>query len=348
MYVMSAALLMLFAAGCSGNKDDAQEQVEKKVAVKGEIVVYSDAALTKDFTGTIEGARQAVITAKIAEAVEELLVKEGDFVNNDDILIRLDRTGPTSNYIQAFSVFQNSKKNQKKMKYLFDEGAVSETQFDAATTEYEVAKANYDAARQTVDIKTPIAGMVTSVEVSPGDYLYPGQVVATVASIDTLRMKLGVSSSDIGLFVPGEKVKVSVESASRLEAAGTVAKVSRSADPATRTFTVEIAVDNTNHKLKPGMFGRAEITAQSLENVITIPRTALISGAEGSFVFVIKGDKARRRPVSLGTDFEGAVQIIDGLNQGDTLVTIGQNYIEDGTLIKLVRLTNEQGEEIKF
>ena len=196
IFMITAAITMLFLAGCGGNNDETADQGEKKVSVKGEIISYTNAALTKEFTGTIEGARQAVMTAKIAEAVEELPAKEGALVKANDILIRLDRTGPTSNYIQAYSVFQNSEKNYTKMKYLFEEGAVSETQFDAARTEYEVAKANYDAARQTVDIKTPIAGMVTSIEVSPGDYLYPGQKVATVASMEKLRrMRSGMGIS---------------------------------------------------------------------------------------------------------------------------------------------------------
>ena len=346
--LIGAALAVIFIVGCGGDKESSQNQNTKKVAVKGEIVVSSDFQLTRNFTGTIEGARQAIMTAKISEAVEDVPVKEGDFVESDQILSRLDRTGPTSNYIQAFSLFQNAEKNYKKMKYLFKEGAVSETQFDATRTEYEVAKANYDAARQTVDIKSPIAGMVTSIDVSIGDYLYPGKIVATVASIDKLRMKLGVSSAEINLFETGNDVNVYVESASKLEAKGSVAKIARSADPETRTFTVEIAIDNPDHNLKPGMFGRAEITAKRLENVIAVPRNSVIAAAEGNYVFVIAGEKVRRKKVDLGVDFNGRVEIKEGLNPGDTLVTVGQNYLTDGSPIKLVRLVNDRGEEIEL
>nr|MBN2276761.1 efflux RND transporter periplasmic adaptor subunit [candidate division Zixibacteria bacterium] len=344
---IKAALIILLMAGCSGKKDtESAVDVEKAVSIKGQIVVATDAVLNRVFTGTIEGEKQAVLTAKISEAVEAITAREGELVKADDIIIRLDRSGPTSNYIQTQSVFQNAEKNYFKMKNLYEAGAVSESAYDGALTEYEVAKANFEAARQTVEIKTPIAGMVTSVDISAGDYLYPGQTVATVASMDRLRMKLGVSATDIGLFRVGEKVAVFVESADLLAAEARIARVARSADPATRTFAVEIEIDNSARTLKPGMFGRARIAAVQMNDVIAIPRSAVIATGNADRVFVVNGDRVAARDVELGVDFDGTVEIKSGLNPGDTLVTVGQNYLEDGKLIKLVRYVNERGEEI--
>ncbi|MEW5925216.1 MAG: efflux RND transporter periplasmic adaptor subunit [Candidatus Zixiibacteriota bacterium] len=346
--LLGAALVMLAAYGCSGDKQESQVVVERAVSVQGTLVAESDAQLTKNFTGTIEGEKQAVLSAKISEAVEKVLVKEGDFVKTDDVLIMLDRKGSSSNYMQASSVFQNAEKNYNKMKFLYDEGAVSESQYDGARTEYEVARANFEAARQLVEIKSPINGMVTSTDVSAGDYLYPGQTVATVASVDRLRIKLGVSGNDIGLFSKGSHVKISIGSSSPITADGKVYKVAQSADPATRTFAVEIEIDNSAKKLKPGMFGRAAIVATSLKDIIVIPRSAVISGADENFVFVAANSHAQKRIVKLGVDFDGTVEILEGLNQGDTLVTVGQNYLDDGRLLKVVRLIDENGEEIKL
>ena len=346
--LLGTALLMLVASGCSGEKQETQVATERAVSIQGSLVVRTDAQLTKNFTGTIEGEKQAVLSAKISEAVEKVLVKEGDFVKTDDVLIMLDRNGSSSNYMQASSVFQNAEKNYNKMKFLYDEGAVSESQYDGARTEYEVAKANFEAARQLVEIKSPISGMVTSTDVSVGDYLYPGQTVATVASVDRLRIKLGVSGNDIGLFSKGSHVRISVGSSSPITADGKVYKVAQSADPSTRTFAVEIEIDNASGELKPGMFGRAAIVATSLKDIIVIPRSAVITGAEEDFIFVAADGVAHKRVVKLGVDFDGTVEILEGLNQGDTLVTIGQNYLDDGKPVKVVRLIDENGEEIKL
>lgn len=343
------AILILFCVvGCSDQSGEAEIKTEKIVSVNGQEVFLTSKELKRTFTGTLEGEKQAAITAKISEAVEEVTVREGDNVKAGDVLIRLDRTGPTSNHVQRYSVYRNAEKNYEKTKYLFEEGAVSESQFDAAKTEYEVSKANYDAARKLVDIRTPIAGTVTSISISPGDYLHPGQEVATVAFIDKLRMKFGVSGADIGFFSVGDEVEVSVESTSGQSSIGKVSTVASSADPVTRTFQVEIEIDNQAHILKPGMFARAKITVEIFDNIIVIPRNAVVDRDSKDYLFVISDGRAVARRVILGVEFDGTIEIRQGLNPGDTLITVGQNYLDDGYNVKLVQFLNAKGEEIEL
>jgi membrane fusion protein (multidrug efflux system) len=341
-------LIIMLAAGCSGNKKDVPGTNERIISVSGRVLAAESRELKKNFTGTLEGEKQAVITAKIAEAVEKVAVKEGMRVNAEDVIISLDRTGPTSNYIQAQSVFQNAEKTYQKMQYLYTEGAVSETEFDGAKTAYEVAQANFEAARKVVEIRTPITGTVTSINVSPGEYVYPGQQVATVASIDKLRMKPGVSGSDLHYFQIGGQVRVFVESSTQLSAPGHVATVARSADPVTRTFQVEIEVDNSSQLLKPGMFARAEIVAATLKDAIIVPREAVIEREDKNIAFIVSGGKAVARDVILGTDFDGYIEIKEGLSQGDTLVVVGQNYLDDGYGVNLVNILAAEREETAF
>ncbi len=156
---------ILFYA-CSGSQTEGVVN-EKVISVKGEYLTTSSQALTREFTGTIEGEQQTVIRSKINEAVEKINAVVGQEVNAENVIISLDKSGPSSNFVQARSVFQNAEKNYNKMKYLYDQGAIAETQFDGARTDYEVSKANYEAARRLVELTTPISGMVTSVDVSP-------------------------------------------------------------------------------------------------------------------------------------------------------------------------------------
>lgn len=342
-----ALLLIIIVVGCGGNEKTATKE-ERAISVKGMVTMQSSAELTKKFTGTLEGVKQAVITAKIAEAVEKVNYKEGDKISANAVLMSLDKTGPTSNYVQAYSVFKNAEKNFNKMKYLYEEGAVSESQFDGAKTEYEVAQANFTAAEKLVDIRTPISGTVTSVNASVGDYLLPGQKVATVADISRLRMNLGISGSDIKYFKVGADVNVSVGTSENLSGGGQVATVARSADPVTRTFQVEIAVANESGQLKPGMFAESEITVAKFENIIIIPRDAAVNRENRNYVYIINGDRVVAREVVLGAEFNGSVEIKQGLNPGDTLVTVGQDYLDDGFLVKLVRFVDAEGKEIEL
>ena len=348
---LSYGLMMLLLAtlwiACSEPEDGGLTAEEKTIPVRGTQINPSSMQQSKTFTGTLEGEKQAVIMAKISEAVERIDVAEGDEVKANDVIIRLDKSGPSSNYLQSRSVFLNVEKNYKKMEYLFKEGAVSETQFDGVKTEYEVARANYNAARQMVELRTPIAGTVTSIDPSVGDYVSPGQAIATVATIDKLRVKLGVSSTDIAYFNIDEKVKILVEAMNGFEAIGTVTMVARSADPKTRTFQVEIEIDNSNHIFKPGMFARAEVVVGNFTNILVVPQQAILTRNDKEYLYVVNDGRAFAKEVVLGAEFSGLTEVKSGINAGDTIVTLGQDYLSDNCLIKLTELTVTSGEEIE-
>jgi len=324
-------VLPLAICSCEGNQDTVKKE-RPAVAVEATIVRLSNEEIVKTYTGTLEGEKQTVIRAKIAEAVEMVHVHEGQSVKANQVFISLDKSGPSSQYQQERSLYENAKKNYKKMEYLFGEGAVSESQFDAAKTQYEVNKAGFEAAAQLVEVQSPIDGVVTSLKVSKGDFLGPGQELATVATVDRLRVKFGVNAADIGSVAPGTVVTVSTGGESQT-AEGTVLSVARSADPITRTFQVEVVFDNREGAFRPGEFVRVNLPLKQLTEVVIIPREAVITRRGGSVVFVVLNSQAHDREVTIGAEFDGRVAVPSGLSPGDTLVTLGQDYLQDGTKV---------------
>ncbi len=335
----------LFIWGCSGNSGDTTTQEEQAVSVRAMVIEPVSKELKKVYTGTLEGEKQAVIRAKIPEAVASIESREGSQVKANTVIVTLDKTGASSTYFQTQSVFKNAEKNYNKMQYLYDQGAISEAEYDGARTEYEVAKANFEASRQTVELTTSISGTVTSVDVSVGDYVAAGQQVATVATIDRLRIKLGVNPEDIKYFNIGDQVEVYVENDARSKAIGKVITVARSADPVTRAFQVQVELDNAGHSLKPGTFARAEIVIERFDNILTIPQKAIILKGDKSYVYFVEGDRVRLGEIRKGVDFNGMAQVLDGLNPGDTVVTVGQDYLGDGFKIRLNALSTSGQEE---
>jgi len=324
-FVMLVLSLSLFSCG---SNQDVVEKERPAVAVKAVVIALTDEEIVKTYTGTLEGEKQAVIYAKIAEAVDTVRVREGQHVKPDQVLISLDRSGPSSRYQEVLSLYRNAEKNYKKMEYLFNEGAVSESQFDAAKTQYEVYKANFEAAKQLVDIQSPIDGVVTSLKVSKGDFLGPGQELATIATVETLRVKFGVNASEIGSVIPGMPVTVSISGEDK-KVMGNVLSVAGSADPITRTFQVEVVFDNSEVALRPGQFARIDIPLERLTGVVVVPRQAVLARQEGSVVFVVSNGVAHEREVITGKDLDGRIVVSSGLNVGDTLVTLGQNYLQE-------------------
>jgi len=336
--VTAGLLAGLLLISCGGDDSAVPEALEQVVSIRGMVVNPTARQLERVFTGTLEGERQAVIRAKISEAVEKLYVREGEVVQANDVIVGLDKNGPSSNYVQSRSVYLNAEKNFNKIKYLYTEGAISESQHDAAETEYTVAKANFEATLQTVELRTPVAGTVTAINVSVGDYVVPGEEIATVATIDRLRMKFGVNSNDIKYFGIGDDVRVFVGAVADSTGQGKVVTVARSADPVTRTFQVEVEVENSRRLFKPGMFARAEIVIERFEDILVVPRAAVVDRGQAKYIYIVRGDRVHLQEISLGTEFNGYSQAVSGLNPGDTIVTIGQDYLSDDFRIKLIAM----------
>ncbi|NOY88186.1 MAG: efflux RND transporter periplasmic adaptor subunit, partial [FCB group bacterium] len=268
-------LMTIFLVSC--NKNNANKENEKKqvISVKVEIVKPQNVQISSSYTGSLEGEKQAVIYAKIAEAVEKINIHEGREVKAGDVIMTLNKTGPSSRYQQAKALYENAQKIYKKMEYLYQEGAVSETRYDAAKTEYEVDKASFDAAQQLVEIKSPINGMVTSVDVSVGNFIHLGQNLATVASTSKLRVKFYVNASEISFFQKGAHIYITSDEFPQ-EAQGEIITIASSADPLTRTFEIEALIDNSEGFFKPGMFVKVLYIQKELKNVITVPQKSVL------------------------------------------------------------------------
>jgi len=332
---LGAILLFSLVTACGDNED--RQAADRLVSVNATVISLTDERLVKSYTGSLEGEKQAVIYARIAEAVEEVRVKEGESVRANQVLISLDKTGASSRYLETQSLYLNAEKNFKKMEYLYREGAVSETQYDLARTNYEVTRATFEAATKLVDIQSPISGVVTSLDVSDGEFLSIGRKLATVATVDRLRVKFAVNAEDIRFFSQGAHVSVTAGNG-RVSGSGAVTSISESADPETRAFQVEVLVDNEDGRFKVGTFARVDVALESMDNIIVVPRDALMILDGQPVGYVVNNGQVEKRVLSPGTNLEGRVVIDSGLAIGDTLVTLGQSYLSDGVKVTIANL----------
>ena len=333
------ALALTSLVGCS--KTEESVATETALSIKAVVVKPVDRELVGTYTGSLEGGQQAILVAKIGEAVDSVLVREGSRVTAGTVILTLDKSGPSTGYQQALSQFLNAEKNYTKMQYLFKEGAVSESEHDAAETTYEVAKAAYEAASRLVRVETPISGMATSISVSAGDLVSPGQKLATIATTDRLRIKFGVNADEISQFKVGGTVRI-VSDAVPNEATGKIVRAASSADPVTRTFQVEATIDNASGTYRPGMFVRVLSLRQSFSSIIAVPTKAVLILEGRRLVYTVANGRAHQTPVEVGADLFGELIITSGLNPGDTVVTLGQDYLTDNTLVTVTDVSESQ------
>ncbi len=338
--LLLGAFTYLFV-GCAGKKEDPQEE-NIKVKRSDSIAVFADKAeiqeltVTKTYTGTIEGEQQANIVSQLAERIVEIPVHVGSVVGAGQVLIKLDKSGATSQYYQAQSNLKNFERNLTRMKNLYESGAVSKQNLDDVQTGYDVAKANFEAAKAAVEITSPISGVVTEVKLNPGDFASPGMPIITVAKINSLKIKLSIGEADIPYVNNGQVVDVYSELNPSVKAKAKINEISKSADLSTRTFEVKAIFPNSKDQwFKPGMFAKADLNLTSSRDMTTVPRESVIYTNEGPKVFIIKDGKAYSQNIKLGLQNETMIEVTDGLTPDALVVKVGMNNLKDGSAVTL-------------
>lgn len=324
IFLLSILLLLI---ACNGAEKTAP--LVSRVAVKTAPAELSDITVSKSFAGTLEGARQAKIYAMIPERVVDIPLSEGSRVAKGQPVILLDKFGVNSRYHQAQAIYQQAKDNYEKISRLYEQKAVSEQDFKSARTAFEVAQADFNAARESVELTSPIDGVVTDIVVKLGEQAPLGLPLATIAATEKMRMTVYVNSADIGKIDLGQSAQVTVDGAEPVEAR--VVEKAQSADPETRLFRVEIEMDNPDGRLKPGMFARCQLILDNLNGVLAVNNSALFSEEGIAKVYVVARDTAFARSIEIGPTDGLKTQVKNGLEPGEQVVVVGKGNLRDRT-----------------
>lgn len=338
-YFTSAIIIAAFLLQSCGEKKQELNTIDKTsyvdtVSVETEIAGLRELNINKTFSGTLEGEEQANVVSKIPERIMEIKIKVGDYVSKGKLLFVLDKGGASSQFYQSQAVYLNAEKNLERMKNLFNEGAVSRQSLDATQTAFDVAKANFEAAKSTVEITSPLSGVITSLNVSIGDLANPQIVMATVANINKLKAKFNAGENDVADFKVGQNTNVFSELKPEIIQPGKIIQISKSADVQSRTFEVQTLFSNTTDKwFKPGMFCRVQVNLKTQKDVLSIPLTSIAKYENASGVFVINNDKAGFKSITTGMTDGKYIEVLSGLTAGEKIVTLGMNNLKNGTVV---------------
>lgn len=335
--ILAGLLVLVLNEGCGNNPGKNKTKV-KPEPVEVTKVVKETISENRTYAGTLEGIEQSAIVSKIGERVTKVNVSVNDFVKKGDIIVQLDRSGATSNYLQAKANFENAKKNYERMKALYEDGAISRQQLDQAETAYQVAKADFDASSSTVDLESPINGLVTDLNVNAGDWVNPGTQLATIANIKQMIAKFYVTESEIGKINISDPVTIYSEFNKERSVKGKITEISRSASSDARSFQIKARFSNTrNDWYKPGMFVKVDLTLASQKNVLVIPTDAVVFTNDKDIVYKIVNNIAIPVDVTIGLTNENITEITRGLKEGDVVVTAGMNNLSDSTAVSIIR-----------
>ncbi len=289
-------------------------------------------------TTTIEAEKTVEVVAKVSGQVSRLPVEEGMRVKRGTLLAQLDEAELKLELIQAKASMETDKAAYERAKSMFEKNLIAHEAFDATRLKYENSKAQYEAARLRVEytaVRSPIDGIITARNIELGQRVGVNQVLFVVADFDPLRARIYVPEKDITEIYVGQKAIIRADALPDKEFTATVRMISPIVDPANGTVKVTLDVPSSKGLLKPGMFVSVYITTATHENTLLIPKKALLIESESDQVYVYDQGKARKAVLETGFSSGDMIEVLSGLEEGDLVVTIGQEGLRPGLPIRI-------------
>lgn len=290
-------------------------------------------------TATLEAKEEAMVVSKVRGIVRELHVEEGDFVSAGDVLAQLEDEQLELEAQRAKATMDRLLNELNRKEELFNKNLVSAQEFENAKYEYEAQKSEYELANLKIKysrIRAPIDGVISDRLIKMGNMIQTDQEVFEVTDLDPILAVLKVPEHEMDKIKKGQQALIQVDAIRDKTFEGQVLRISPTINPETGTFEVTVSLRDETRQLKPGMFGRVRIVYDTHQNVLTIPKNAVMTEDGTSSVYVIHNNQAYRKTVNTGYENGNNIEIMDGLNPSDSVVTVGQSSLQDSALVEVV------------
>jgi membrane fusion protein (multidrug efflux system) len=281
--------------------------------------------------------------AENAGRVSKIFVDEGDRVSKGQVLARIDAEIINTDRETAEATYQNALRDEARYKSSYATGGVTQQQLDQAKLTTQNAKLRLQASQRKLsdaNIKSPINGIINKRYIEVGAFLNTqGTKLFEIVDVSKLKLKVNVNESQVANLKIGDKITIKSSVFPTEKFNGKVTFIAAKADAALN-FPIEIEVDNnTKNSLKAGMYGTAVFNFPKQAPGILVPRTSFVGSVSSNQVFVL--DQAtgtsKLRKVVAGRILGDFVEILEGLNEGETVITSGQINLAEGTPVTIVK-----------
>lgn len=288
-------------------------------------------------TGTLLANESVTLQAERAGVVKEIRFEEGKPVKAGEVLVVIDDADLQAQLAKAKAQLELATASERRQRDLLRSKGISEVEYDQSEANLHIAQADerlIQAQLAKTRITAPFSGIIGLRQVSLGAYLTPGTTICTLSDIVSLKLDFTLPERYLPYISVGEKVTCRI--AGRPETfEATVAAIEPTVDVATRSLQVRTTLNNENLRLLPGSFAEVEVSLDEIEDAILIPPIALVPGLQRQTVFVHRDGQVEERKVQPGIRTADAIQILEGLNPGDELITTGVLQLRAGMRVQV-------------
>ncbi|MBV8254796.1 MAG: efflux RND transporter periplasmic adaptor subunit [Chitinophaga sp.] len=341
LVAVGGVVLILWKLNSNKKANEAKIAFVKESNI-GDVPVLVQKVSRNDFAqgflanGNFTPIRELTYLAETSGRITKLLVDEGSIVKQGQAIAYVDGEILNTDLASAKANLSQLKVDKERYESAFQTGGVTQKQVDDARLQYDVAKTRYEAASRRVSdtyVKAPISGVINKKYIEQGAYLSPGNKMFDIVDVSRLKLAVSVPESQVVALAKGQKVEVTSTVFPETKYTAVITFIAAKGDNSLN-YPVEMEVTNVSGKeLKAGMYGTAHFTSPETDKTIFIARTAFVGGVNSNEIYVLENNIAKKRKVVAGRIIGDQVEIREGLNEGETVITSGQINLTDGAKV---------------
>ena len=268
------------------------------------------------------------------------MAEEGDEVHAGQVLARLERDQYVLEVERAKAALERLENELNRATEMHSRQLLSTDEFDRVRFDTDSQRAALKLAQLQLnytEIKAPIDGVISERMVKVGNLVSQHEAVFRIDDFSPLWAVLHVPERELNTLHQGQSVRLSLDAYPGTSFSGEVIRISPVVDPTTGTFKVTAEVRDDSNRIKPGLFGRVQIIYDEHQDVTLVAKEAILSEDGKHAVFLVAADQSvSRQEIQVGYEESGQIEVISGLQPGDTVVTAGKGSLRDGAKVEVI------------
>jgi len=288
-------------------------------------------------TGTVLANEEVDLRSETYGKIERILFSEGSKVRKGDILIKIDDSELKAQLAKLESQKKVAQEKERRRKQLFEKQSISPEEYEMALNELNAINAEIQlvgAKIMKTEIRAPFDGLIGLRYVSEGSYVDPTIKIASLQNIMNVKVDFAIPEKYVHVVKKGQSVSFSL-SGQKMNFTGKIYAIEPKIDPVTRNVLIRALSQNENGRILPGAFAEVELVIEQIDDALMIPTQALVPDLQGQKVFVFRSGVAQESRVEIGLRTETKIQVTQGIQPNDTVLTSGLLQVIPGTPVKL-------------
>ena len=324
-----------------GDKNGRPEAKPVPVAVTH--VRLGEAASYYVTTATLEAESHAQILSRTTGVIKRLQAEEGDTVETDQILLRLEDEQQQLDLKQSTLTVKRLETQYRRQQEMFDQGILSPQDYEQVVNDLDKARADEERARLNLAytvIKAPFSGRIVRRYHDLGDHIPPGVMLFEIMDVNPLLARIHIPSNRMGKISRGQTIELKLDSTGDL-LHGSLRLVSPIVDPNTGTVKVTAEINDYPENTRPGDFAEVQIVTDRRQNAMLVPSVAVFEEQGRHVLYVVNGNVANRHTVEVGFVEKGNTEILSGIDIDDFVVIKGQRNLREDMPVQVMSGRND-------